>query len=84
MKYPNGSTPPPGSAPPRTAYTLDEVARSLGVTYEQARAMAHRGDIRSVASGRYIRIPVGALAEYLGIPLRDLAGYMQQPVGQAS
>ncbi len=76
MNRPIGSTAPAQGAPPRTAYTLDEVAKSLGVTYEQARAMAHRGDIRSIPSGRYIRIPVGALAEYLGIPLRDLAGYM--------
>lgn len=76
MKHPIGSTPPAQVRPPRTAYSLDETAATLGVTYEQARAMVHRGEIRSIRSGRYIRIPVGALADYLGMSRSELADHL--------
>jgi excisionase family DNA binding protein len=54
-----------GDTPPRTAYSIAEAAASLGLTYEQTRALCHSGEIRAVYVGRYIRVPADALREAL-------------------
>lgn len=50
--------------PPRTFYTLAEAADSLRITYEQARALVHSGQLQARYVGRYIRIPAGELAAF--------------------
>lgn len=73
----NGSNPSAQGAPPRTAYSLAEVAASLGISYEQARALAKSGQLRSIPAGRYVRIPVPALADFLRIPVAALADFLR-------
>lgn len=68
-------TTPRDGAPPRTAYSIAEAAESLGLTYEQTRALCHSGEIRAVYVGRYIRVPADALRDAIA---------NAKPVGQAS
>ncbi|MFC5993519.1 helix-turn-helix domain-containing protein [Pseudonocardia hispaniensis] len=52
-------------APPRTAYTAQEVAESLGVPVKQIYALCRARKLRHRRIGKHIRIPVAALAEFL-------------------
>lgn len=51
-------------APPRTAYTVREVATSLQVSAKQVYALCRAGRLRHRRVGKHIRIPVAALAEF--------------------
>jgi excisionase family DNA binding protein len=46
-------------------YTVDEVAKFLGINRNFAYAAVHRGDIRSIKIGKRILIPKRALDELL-------------------
>lgn len=71
--------------PHRTAWSLAEVAEQLGLTYEQVRRLCHSGELHSIRAGRYIRVPVAALDEFLRgrTPVLDRAEYIRQVVDQA-
>lgn len=55
----------PAATPPRTAYTLLEVARSLGVSERQVRRYRDQGLLRAKRIGGRVVVPVGALAAFL-------------------
>ena len=63
----NPRVPVGDAAPPRTAITPAEAAAKLAVSYEQALALCsvNGGPIRSWRVGRLIRIPVGAVEDYV-------------------
>lgn len=53
------------TAPPRTAWTVTEVAASLHIPYKAALRLVQEKRIRSIFTGRQYVIPVEALDEFL-------------------
>lgn len=61
---------PPGGrtragAPPRTAYSVPEVAKSIGFSTRYVYQLIGTGELRSIRAGRRVVVPVEALAEYI-------------------
>lgn len=53
------------SAPPRTAYTVAEVAQSLGLPTWQIYDLVARAQLAHFRVGKHIRIPVRALDDFI-------------------
>lgn len=52
-------------APPRTAYSVLEVATSIGYSKRHVYDLIRTGELHAIRSGRRVVVPVEALAEYL-------------------
>ncbi|WP_103381939.1 helix-turn-helix domain-containing protein [Pseudonocardia dioxanivorans] len=52
-------------APPRTGYTVAEVAASLSVPYKTALRLVREKRLRAIWTGHAYVVPVAALDEYL-------------------
>lgn len=52
-------------APPRTAWTVAEVATSTGLHPDTVRKLIHEGRLRAIRAGARFIVPVAALDEYL-------------------
>lgn len=50
---------------PRTAYTVREVAASMGRSYKFVLALIHNKQLRAIPAGQQYLIPVAALDEFL-------------------
>jgi excisionase family DNA binding protein len=58
-----GDTMPEGDE--RLAYSVEEVAKRLGLTERAVRQLVKSGQLRAVRAGRLYRIPADAVTEFL-------------------
>jgi excisionase family DNA binding protein len=56
---------------------VDEVAQAMGVCRSKVYAMIANGELRSVRLGRSVRIPVGALREWVDVKVGAQMGTME-------
>ncbi|WP_103381938.1 excisionase family DNA-binding protein [Pseudonocardia dioxanivorans] len=56
----------PDTAPPRTAYSVPEVAESLGLPVCQVRRLIANGEIAHFRVGKHVRIPAAELEAVAG------------------
>lgn len=59
--------------------TVEQAAKLLGIGRSTAYELVHTGDIPSLRLGRRIVVPVGQIAEKLGVTTADLWGPGQAP-----
>lgn len=55
-------------SPPRTTWTVPEVATSLGVSVRHVYRMCESGEIRSIRAGNRVLIPVAVLEAFVNSP----------------
>lgn len=59
--------------------TVEQAAKVLGIGRSTAYELVHTGDIPSLRLGRRIVVPVGQIAEQLGVTAAELCGLGQAP-----
>lgn len=59
--------------PGQRAYSTKEVAKILGVPYEQARRLIVDGDLAHLTIGRHYRVPDFEIERYLHTARREVA-----------
>ncbi|MDN5861078.1 MAG: excisionase family DNA-binding protein [Pseudonocardia sp.] len=62
MNHPNGRNVRPADPPlPRTFYSVREISKSIGLSYETVLGLVKAGQIRSIRPGRQYLIPAAEL-----------------------
>lgn len=61
---------------PRVAYTPTEVGPALGLSAKRVRDLITGGHLRAIPRGQRYVVPIGALAEYLGMDADELRAHL--------